>query len=360
MRVSVKVLGQHVPGSPFQVEVVQMIDWATATVMVSTVAGVAGSEGHVDGKGAAAKFSGPTGVSCAADGSVWVADFSNHCIRRIDADGTVSTVAGVAGSKGHVDGKGAAAKFNNPRGVSCAADGSVWVGDMSNDCIRRIAADGTVSTVAGVAGLKGHVDGKGAAAKFNHPFGVSCAADGSMWVADRNNHCIRRIAADGTVSTVAGVAGSKGHVDGKGAAAKFNHPYGVSCAADGSIWVADEDNHCIRRIAADGTVSTVSGVAGSSGHVDGKGAVAKFSNPRGVSCAADGSMWVGDMGNHCIRRIDADGTVSTVAGVAGSSGHVDGKGAVAKFSSPRSVSCAADGSVWVADEGNHCIRRIAA
>jgi hypothetical protein len=140
MRVSVKVLGQHVPGSPFQVEVVQMIDWATATVMVSTVAGVAGSQGHVDGKGAAAKFSSPSGVSCAADGSVWVADYNNHCIRRIAADGTVSTVAGVAGSKGHVDGKGGAAKFNSPSGVSCAADGSVWVGDYSNHCIRRIAA----------------------------------------------------------------------------------------------------------------------------------------------------------------------------------------------------------------------------
>jgi streptogramin lyase len=250
MRISVKVLGHHVPGSPFQVEVVPPIDWATGTVMVSTVAGVARSSGHANGKGAAAKFNNPVAVACTADGSVWVADRGNDCIRRIAADGTVSTLAGVAGSQGHVDGKGAAAKFNNPSGVSCAADGSVWVSDESNHCIRRIAADGTVSTVAGVAGSSGHVDGKGGAAKFNSPSGVSCAADGSVWVGDYGNHCIRRIAADGTVSTVAGVAGSEGHVDGKGAAAKFNNPRGVSCAADGSVWVGDYSNHCIRRIAA--------------------------------------------------------------------------------------------------------------
>jgi streptogramin lyase len=279
------------------------IDWATATVMVSTAAGVAGSKGHVDGKGAAAKFNSPVGVSCTADGSMWVADRDNHCIRRIAADGKVSTVAGVAGSAGHVDGKGAVAKFNKPFSVSCAADGSVWLADRGNHCIRRIAADGMVSTVAGVSGSAGHVDGKGTAAKFNYPVGVSCAADGSVWVADQSNHCIRRIAADGTVTTVAGVVGSAGHVDGKGTAAKFSSSRGVSCAADGSVWVADQSNDCIRRIAADGTVSTVAGVVGSKGRVDGKGAAAKFSTPFGVSCAADGSLWVADFGNQCIRRI---------------------------------------------------------
>jgi streptogramin lyase len=309
---------------------------------------------------AAAKFNHPKGVCACADGSVWVADQGNNCIRRIASDGTVSTVAGVAGSKGHADGEGSAAKFSSPCGVCACADGSVWVADYSNHCIRRISSDGTVSTVAGVAGSAGRADGEGSAAKFNHPKGVCACADGSVWVADQSNHCIRRIAADGTVSTVAGAAGSRGHAT----AVKFNHPKGVCACADGSVWVADQSNHCIRRIASDGTVSTVAGVTGSKGHADGKGSAAKFSSPIGVCACADGSVWVADQSNHCIRRISSDGTVSTVAGVAGSKGQADGEGfgrhrERAKFSSPVGVCTCADGSVWVADQGNHCIRRIA-
>jgi streptogramin lyase len=327
-------------------------------VAVSTVAGVPGSLGHADGKGAEAKFNNPYDIACAADGSMWVADYSNHCIRRIDQDGTVSTVAGVPGLAGHADGKGAEVKFNEPVGISCAADGSMWVVDRGNHCIRRIDQDSTVSTVAGVPSSSGHADGTGAEAKFNKPRGISCAADGSMWVAEYGNHCIRRIDQDGTVSTVAGVPRSRGHADGKSAEAKFTFPYSISCAADGSMWVADSNNHCIRRIDQDGTVSTVAGVPGSSGHVDGKGAEAKFNFPTSISCAADGSMWVAEDCNDCIRRIDQDSTVSTVAGVPGSAGHADGKGAEAKFNKPTGISCAADGSMWVADLSNHCIRQI--
>jgi streptogramin lyase len=260
-------------------------------------------------------------------------------------------VGSVAGSKGHADGEGSAAKFNYPMGICACEDGSVLVADCDNHCIRRIAADGTVSTVAGVAGSKGHVDGEGSAVNFNYPEGVCACADGSVWVADRDNHCIRRIAADGTVSSVSTMA-----ADGERSAAKLN---GVCLCTDRSVWVADMGNHCIHRIAADGTVSTVAGVAGSKGHVDGEGSAAKFSGPKGVCACADGSVWVADQGNHCIRRIAADGTVSTVAGVVGSKGHVDGEGSVAKFNYPKGVCACADGSVWVTDSDNHCIRRIA-
>jgi hypothetical protein len=140
-----------------------------------------GSEGHADGEGSAAKFDGPQGVCACAAGSVWVADTPyNQCIRRIVADGTVSTVAGVVGSRGYADGEGSAAKFDSPQGVCACADGSVWVADTRNQCIRRIAADGTVSTVAGVAGLEGHADGEGSVAKFKYPVGVCACADGSV------------------------------------------------------------------------------------------------------------------------------------------------------------------------------------
>jgi streptogramin lyase len=363
-RLSLRGLVQLAGGSGYDdvrkvfLQLSKFLQTAGSGVAVSTAAGVPGSSGHADGKGAEAKFNNPYDIACAVDGSMWVADTTNHCIRCIDQDGTVSTVAGVPRSAGHADGKAAEAKFNNPIGLSRAADGSMWVADGSNHCIRRIAQDGTVSTVAGVPSSSGHADGKGAEAKFHFPYNLSCAADGSMWVADYSNHCIRCIGQDGTVSTVAGVPSSAGHADGKGAEAKFNSPQDISCAADGSMWVADRNNECIRRIDQDGTVSTVAGVPRSEGHADGKGAEAKFNFPYGISRAADGSMWVVDSNNHCIRRIAQDGTVSTVAGVPGSKGHTDGKGAEAKFNVPYGLSCAADGSMWVADRSNHCIRQI--
>ena len=167
----------------------------------------------------------------------------------VPANGAVvSTLAGLAGSQGSTDGTGAAARFINPSSVAVDAAGTVYVADQSNHTIRRITAAGVVSTLAGLAGSQGSADGTGAAARFYYPGGVAVDAAGTVYVADQNNHTVRRITAAGAVSTLAGLAGSQGSADGTGAAARFRTPSGVAVDAAGAVYVADQNNHTIRVI----------------------------------------------------------------------------------------------------------------
>lgn len=221
----------------------------------------------------------------------------------------VSNVAG-SGLAGVVDGAAAASRFSDPYGVAIAHDGTIYVADGGDsNRIRRIAPDGTVSTLAG--GREGYADGPAASAAFNTPSGLALDTNGNLYVADTGNHVIRRIARDGTVSTVAG-SGKPGFADGKGAGASFNGPVGVAVDRAGIVYVADTYNDRVRRIAPDGMVSTVAGAAGP-GDADGPAASAGFDTPTALAVAADGSIFVADTGNNAIRKIGKDGQVSTFA-----------------------------------------------
>jgi hypothetical protein len=195
----------------------------------------------------------------------------------------LTQTAELLGESGSGDGAGAAARFNSPYGI--ATDGpNLYVADSNNSTIRKIViATGAVSTIAGTAGRVGTTDGTGAMARFNHPFGIT--TDGkNIYVADSFNHAIRKIIiATGAVSTIAGMAGSVGTMDGTGTAARFYYPYGIT--TDGtSLYVADSGNHTIRRIViATGVVSTIAGTAGSIGMADGTGVATQLSSPSGIT-----------------------------------------------------------------------------
>ncbi|GAB3472282.1 hypothetical protein GCM10027321_45110 [Massilia terrae] len=221
----------------------------------------------------------------------------------------VSTVAG-DGLAGTADGAAATSRFSDPYGVAIARDGTVYVADGGDsNRIRRIAPDGTVSTLAG--GREGYADGPAVSAAFDTPSGLALDGNGNLYVADTGNHVVRRIAHDGTVSTIAG-NGRPGFADGKGAAAQFNGPVGVAVDRAGIVYVADTYNDRIRRIAPDGTVSTVAG-AGAPDNADGPAASAGFDTPTALAVAADGTIYVADTGNNAIRKIGKDGLVSTFA-----------------------------------------------
>jgi len=244
-----------------------------------------GLQGFADGAGAAAQFSGPQGVAVDGEGNIIVAEFGNHRVRKITPDGTVSTLAG-SGSQGFADGAGAAAQFNYPYGVAVDGEGSIIVADGSNNRVRKITPDGTVSTLAG-SGSQGFADGAGAAAQFNYPFGVAVDGEGSIIVTDYNNHRVRKITPDGTVSTLAG-SGSQGFADGAGAAAQVNYSFGVAVDGEGSIIVTDIHNKRVLKITPDGTVSTCFAGCGI----------------RGVAIDADG----------CVVVATEDDTVAKIAG----------------------------------------------
>ncbi len=501
------------------------------SVDLTTIAPVAGMQGSgsADGAAAVASFNQPFGLTHDAAGNVYVADSGNGTIRRIASDGTVSTLAGLAGNPGSVDGTGSAARFDSPAGIAMGTDGDLYVADRNTHLIRRVTTAGVVTTYAG--STNGFLDGAPLTAKFSSPWGVAVAANGDVLIADASNNRIRRIVragnvagsvetlagngtanaadadgtgvaatisqaraivlrgnvltvrdtfgllrqidlttkvvttfagsrtlgegnADGTLATgrirdiglgltvapsggfmladdlavrsvnaagvirtiashaaigitptgigtlpqmpfglaindpqavavdpagnvvvasdfqtvrrisptgvvtlAAGLTGGLGApIDGVGSEAQFAATgYAITSDSTGAVYVADE--YGLRKVSADNTMTTPAGSVTSFGAVDGNGATARFNRIFGLAAAPGGVVYAGDAGNNAVRRIDAAGNVTTYAGVMGQSGSVDGPIATARFSFPKALALAPDGSLYVADTG---LRRIAA
>ncbi|MEE3121924.1 MAG: NHL repeat-containing protein [SAR324 cluster bacterium] len=323
---------------------------------VSTLAG-SGTSGSSNGQGEAAGFNRPTGVVVDSSGSVFVVDNHNHVIRRIDSSGNVTTLAGTAGRAGFTDAQGTEARFNKPSSAAVDSLGNIYVADIDNHLIRKIDSSGNVTTLAGTAGSSGSENGKGIEARFNKPSGVAVDSSGNVYVADRSNHLIRRIDLSGNVTTLAGKAGSAGSTNGQGTSATFNQPSDVAVDSSGSVYVVDLDNHLIRKIDSSGNVTTLAGKVGSAGSTNGQGTSATFNQPTGLAVDSSGSVYVADYNNHLIRRIDSSGNVITLAG-SGSAGFADGQGSAAKFNFPTGVAADSSGNVYVADFDNHRIRKL--
>jgi sugar lactone lactonase YvrE len=323
-------------------------------VTVSTLAG-SGTTGFADGTGTAAQFDRPYGVALDANGNVYVADGVNQRIRKITTGGAVSTLAG-SGTAGFADGIGATAQFRNPTGIAVDASGNVYVGDVTNNRIRKITPNGVVSTLAG-DGTSGLADGTGTAAKFSSPSGLTVDAAGNVYVCDRENNCIRKITPDGVVSTLAGdgAAGAFGYADGVGTAARFTLPRSITVDPAGNLYVVDYGNHRIRKVTSGGVVTTLAG--SSKGFADGMGIAAKFDYPLGIARDTEGNLYVADYNNQRIRKITPSGEVSTLAG-SGTQGFVDGTGATAQFEGPFGIGIDVSGNLYVSDRLGHRIRKI--
>ncbi|MGA2867464.1 MAG: immunoglobulin domain-containing protein [Verrucomicrobiota bacterium] len=362
--------------------------------VVTTLAGLAGSQGSADGTGSTARFGEPRGVAVDSAGNVYVADYWNHTIRKVTPAGVVTTLAGLAGSPGSDDGTGSAARFYFPRGVAVDSAGNVYVADTWNDTIRKVTPGGVVTTLAGQAGSLGSDDGTGSAARFDWPYGVAVDSAGNVYVADTANNTIRQVTpagvvttlaglvggngvavdsagsvyvADtynhtirkgGVVTTLAGLAGNWGSADGTASAARFWGPNGVAVDSAGNVYVADTYNHIIRKVTPGGVVTTLAGLAGSYGSADGTASAARFDWPVGVAVDSAGNVYVADSANNTIRKVTPGGVVTTLAGLAWSCGSADGTGSAARFSTPIGVAVDSAANVYVADTYNCTIRKV--
>ena len=320
---------------------------------VSTVAGSTGVVGSADGNGIAASFSGPNGVAMDSTGStIVVADTGNSTIRKIVTAGsvnTVSTLAGTASVTGSQDGNGVAASFNNPYGIANDSAGSIYVADTNNNTIRKISPQGTVSTLAGTAGITGNDNGTGVDASFSYPYNIAVDSAGNIYVADNGNNIIRKITSSGVVSTLAGTAGVIGNADGTGPGASFNGPTGIAVDSAGNVYVADTQNNIVRKITPAGVVTTPAWASAST---------ANFLFPYGIAIDSTGTIYVSDNGHNVIRKITSAGVVTTLAGTAGVTGSADGTGPSASFNSPSGIALNSAGDVYVADTGNNTVRKI--
>ena len=338
-------------------DVNQLIRKITSVGVVTTLAGQIVGSGTNNGTGSVARFNYPSGAAVAGNGTVYVADYRNFVVRKISPAGVVTNLAGMAGVAGTNNGTGTAARFGGPAGVAIDGSGNLYVADLLNYAIRKITSAGVVTTLAGRLGTSGTNDGTGTAARFNNPVGVAVDAGGTVYVGDSWNHAIRKITPAGVVTTLAGLVGTSGTNDGVGGAARFNYPQDVAVDASNYVYVADNGNSCIRKVAPDGTVTTLAGLCGSSGSNDGTNSAARFTNPLGIAIDSAGNLYVGDTGNQTIRKITPDGVVTTIGGLAGASGNTDGLGSEARFSGPEGLAVDANGFVYVADSSNHTIRK---
>lgn len=265
--------------------------------LVSTLAGT-GRVGRADGLAAEASFNSPWKIAVDQHDNVIVADRSNHLIRKISAAGIVTTLAGT-GAGGYQDGAALSASFDYPQDVEVDAQGNIYIVDYTNNRIRRLDTQGMVITLAG--GVSGYADGMGTEARFNRPSGIVMDAQGNLLVADRNNHRIRKITPDGLVSTLAG-NGEKGLADSELLEASFSEPFGVSVDRSGNIYVADLASNAIRKITIYGEVVTIAG-NGNAGAQNGTGTQATFRSPTDVVVSANGVVYIADLANHLVRTL---------------------------------------------------------
>jgi sugar lactone lactonase YvrE len=405
----------------------------TTPYVLLPFAGVS-SYGHADGRGTAARFNAPSGLATDAAGNLYVCERGNMLLRKITADGNVTTLAGIPGVEGIQDGAGASATFSYPEGMAIDATGNIFVTNQQN-VLRKITPGGVVSTLphviqsarslafdpagnlyfsqffwhsirritpagqleefAGQNFTGGTVDGPRESALFQNPAELAADATGNLWVAEGSYGNLRKISANGIVSSLpnfpgitdayskglavdtagnlvvsasffgtiaqispggqatilAGKSGDRGYVDGPAATARFEYPGALAYDRSGNLFVVDDGSNVIRKITPQGEVSTFAGLprAWAEDATDGRGEAARFSARCLVARAPNGDLYVADRDNFTIRRITADGTVSTLAGSAGQSAMTDGTGAAARFQEIRCLTTDSTGNIYVGD-----------
>ena len=326
---------------------------------IAPVSGASGEAGHQDGTGRGARFNDPMGLARDTQGNLYICDARNHVIRKVAPGGIVTTLAGRPGESGALNGLGSAARFHFPADIAIAPDGTLYVADSGNHCIRAIAANGTVTTLAGNLGsaddinvnygeaftsVAAQLDGTGSAARFNGPSGIAYAPAGFLYVCDTGNQTIRKINLNGSVTTLAGKAGEWGTTDGTGTSARFSSPMGICIGATGDLYIADSMNHTIRRITPQAVVSTYAGNSLEAACKSGPRLQARFCEPTDIAPHPDGGFIICESFGNALFRVAADGNVSLFAD------HT--------LSHPNSAVCDAIGNVYVADTFNQEVRLI--
>ncbi len=315
-------------------------------------------------------FESVTGVWATAAGEILVVDADNHCVRKILADGTIRTVAGVCGKSGYSGGGKPAVEslLNRPTAAVADAEGNIYIADSLNSRIRKVDSAGIMTDYAGTGrfALSGD-EGPAASASLGHPASLWIDAEGNLFFADPAFSVVRRISARGRMSRVAGtgVPGLTGADGVYGPEARLNLPYAVAADAAGNVYIAERGNHCVRKVDPEGVMTLVAGLRKPGfGGDGGKAVESLLNNPSGLALDRQGNLYIADSGNHVIRRVTPGGVIHTIAGIrpgreanSGSSG--DGGAALnAALNQPLLMAFDPSGNLVIADSGNRRVRRL--
>jgi len=331
---------------------------------ISTVAGtnVSGFSGD-GGLAVNAQLASPAGSTFGPDGLLYFADHANHRIRRLEADGTITTIAGINWGFGGDGGPAIDAQLLWPKDVAFDTHGNLYIADQGNNRIRRVDTNGIISTFAGNGDLAYNSD-TGLAAldvAVGEPMGIAVGPDDSIYVAQGNQHVVRRIWPNGIIETVlgTGIGGYNGESQ-AGNLTQTNHPRGISVDSSGNLYVAEWNNQSVRKVTNTGTVELFAGIPLYAAYTgDGDMAVnSQLLYPTDVTIATDGSIYISDWGNRVIRRVSIEGIIDTVAGnnVTGYSG--DGGYATDAEINPTSVSISPNGDIYITESDNNVIRQV--
>jgi len=321
---------------------------------LETFAGI-GEPGLLNGPKELAQFARPEQMAFDSQGNLYVSDTDNNVIRKIDPDGEVSVYAG-SGIIGDVLGDKDSAQFNIPVGLAIGFDDDLYVVDSGNNKVKVVRTNGMVELVAGT-GEEGFADGPADQAIFFIPVQICVDIFNNLYIADNNNHRIRKINQTTLeVTTVAGT-GEAGYLDGPGSEAMFNTPQGIAIDINSNLYIGDRDNNVIRKINTVGEVTTLAGTT-EAGHLDGPGTEALLNGPKGLTIDPFGNIYVADRLNFVVRKINLAGEVSTVAGIPGLSDYLDGEAGENLIGRAVDVVWHPDQYLLITDWENHVIRKL--
>jgi sugar lactone lactonase YvrE len=365
---------------------------------VSHFAGSTGGSGGSDGQSGASQFNTPRGIAVDAAGNVFVTDAGNYVIRKITPAGVVTTFAGKQGESAILDGARGEARFSSPRDLAIDAAGNLYTTDFYT--VRKITAQGDVTTLAGTAGALGFVNGVGSSARFAYLYAVAPDAAGNVYVSDYGNNALRKISPTGVVTTLPEIWSPPGFSLGLGGGAhgmaidnagfllvsraagtgigrvaadgayttldgstpglpNFLFAMGLSVDVAGNVYFVESSSNVVRKITPDRVVTTFAGTRGSAGFNDGIGEHARFNYPEDTAADSNGNIYVADSGNDLIRKISPAGVVTTIGGSQiAETGNINGTGAAARFNTPTHVALDSSGNLFVSDSANSAIRKI--